>query len=76
MSYQVPQAILNMKQGVGRLIRGEQDYGVVALMDPRLTTKAYGKSFLKSLPPMTICQHQSEVLEFLDSIENYEITRD
>ncbi len=76
MSYQVPQAILNLKQGVGRLIRGEQDYGVVALMDPRLTTKAYGKSFLKSLPPMTICQHQSEVLEFLDSIENYEITRD
>ncbi|OUV63437.1 MAG: hypothetical protein CBC79_01850 [Gammaproteobacteria bacterium TMED119] len=75
MVYQVPQAILNLKQGVGRLIRGEQDYGVVALMDPRLTTKAYGKSFLKSLPPMTVCQHEREVVAFLNSIEHYEITR-
>ncbi len=76
MVYQVPQAILNLKQGVGRLIRGEQDYGVVALMDPRVTTKAYGQSFLKSLPPMTICQQESAVLAFLSSIENYEITCD
>lgn len=76
MTYQVPQAILNLKQGVGRLIRGEQDYGVVALMDPRLTSKAYGKSFLKSLPPMTVTQEESEILNFLYSIKRYEITRD
>lgn len=72
MVYQVPQAILNLKQGVGRLIRGEQDYGVVAIMDPRVTSKAYGKSFIKSLPAMTITQHEHEAVNFLETIKNYE----
>jgi ATP-dependent DNA helicase DinG len=76
MVYQVPQAILNLKQGVGRLIRGEQDYGVVALMDPRITSKAYGKMFVKSLPAMTVTQHESDVTDFLEMIKSYEATCD
>ncbi len=72
MVYQIPQAILNLKQGVGRLIRGEQDCGVVVLMDPRLKSKAYGKSFLKSLPPMTISEDEAQIKQFLDIIHDSE----
>lgn len=75
MSYQVPQAILSLKQGVGRLIRDEQDRGVVVLMDPRVKTKAYGGAFIKSLPPMRICEDEQEVLSFLREIHEHEITR-
>ncbi len=50
--YQVPQAIVALKQGVGRLIRDYSDRGVLMLCDPRLTSKPYGKAFLDSLPPM------------------------
>lgn len=53
MDYQLPQAVLTLKQGVGRLIRGENDYGVVMLCDPRLMTKGYGRTFIQSLPPMS-----------------------
>ena len=74
MAYQVPQAILNLKQGVGRLIRDEHDRGVVALMDPRVKTKAYGKFFIRSLPPMTICENQQEVVDFLHEIQLHETT--
>jgi ATP-dependent DNA helicase DinG len=70
--YQIPQAILNLKQGVGRLIRGEQDCGVVVLMDPRLKSKNYGKSFLKSLPPMTISEDERHVKQFLQVIHDSE----
>jgi len=72
--YQIPQAILNLKQGVGRLIRGEQDCGVVVLMDPRIKTKNYGKSFLKSLPPMTISEDIDHIKQFLEVIHNSETT--
>lgn len=75
MSYQVPQAILSLKQGVGRLIRDEQDRGVVALMDPRVKTKAYGKSFIKSLPPMSISEDEQAIVAFLEEIQAYENTR-
>ncbi len=75
MSYQVPQAILSLKQGVGRLIRDEQDRGVVVLMDPRVKTKSYGRSFIKSLPPMKIAQDQDEVVKFLQDIQADENTR-
>ncbi len=49
--YQVPNAIIQLKQGVGRLIRDAGDWGVIALLDRRVVTKGYGKRFLKSLPP-------------------------
>lgn len=70
--YQIPQAILNLKQGVGRLIRGEKDRGVVVLMDPRIKTKNYGKSFIKSLPPMTVTESESNILNFLSEIDESE----
>jgi len=48
--YSVPQAIISLKQGLGRLIRSTTDRGVLAVLDPRLRTKAYGRTFLQSLP--------------------------
>ena len=51
IDYQVPTAILALKQGVGRLIRHRTDRGVIAILDPRLETARYGEIFLKSLPP-------------------------
>ena len=51
---QLPQAILQLKQGVGRLIRDETDRGVLMLCDPRLFTRSYGKTVLGSLPPMRV----------------------
>jgi ATP-dependent DNA helicase DinG len=49
--YQLPQAVLALKQGVGRLIRDTEDFGVILVGDPRLNTKAYGRVFLEALPP-------------------------
>ena len=48
--YQVPAAVISLKQGFGRLIRSLQDRGALALLDNRITKKAYGKVFLESLP--------------------------
>ncbi|MEN8170157.1 MAG: ATP-dependent DNA helicase [Pseudomonadota bacterium] len=53
MEYQLPQAVITLKQGVGRLIRDVSDRGVLVLCDPRLGTKSYGRVFLDSLPPMS-----------------------
>jgi ATP-dependent DNA helicase DinG len=50
MEYSVPEAILKMRQGVGRLIRTERDKGLVCILDNRILTKRYGKSFLNALP--------------------------
>ena len=50
MDYQVPEAIIKLKQGVGRLIRSRTDTGLVAILDPRVLTKRYGQLFLDSLP--------------------------
>lgn len=49
--YSVPQAVIKLKQGVGRLIRTESDYGVVAIMDPRIWSKGYGDTILSAFPP-------------------------
>jgi len=62
---QLPQAVLSLKQGAGRLIRDETDRGVLMLCDPRLTAKAYGRQILKSLPPMKPTRSLAEVEEFL-----------
>jgi len=53
MEYQLPRAVISLKQGVGRLIRDSNDRGVLVLCDPRLRSKTYGRIFLKSLPEMT-----------------------
>lgn len=50
MDYQVPEAVIKLKQGVGRLIRTRTDQGIVVILDPRVKTKRYGKLFLESLP--------------------------
>jgi ATP-dependent DNA helicase DinG len=62
---QVPQAVIALKQGVGRLIRDEGDFGVVMLCDTRLVTKGYGRTFLASLPPMKRTRALEEVQDFL-----------
>jgi ATP-dependent DNA helicase DinG len=62
--YSVPSAIIALKQGLGRLIRSATDRGVLCVLDPRLTTKAYGKTFLNSLPPCKITHQISDVENF------------
>ncbi|MFK8030595.1 MAG: ATP-dependent DNA helicase [Gammaproteobacteria bacterium] len=54
MDYQLPTAVLTLKQGVGRLIRDASDRGLCVVCDPRLYSKAYGRLFLNSLPPMPV----------------------
>jgi ATP-dependent DNA helicase DinG len=62
--YQVPLAILSMLQGLGRLIRHRSDRGVLAVLDPRLRTMAYGQRFLDSFPPAPITLRLDEVRRF------------
>jgi len=64
MEFQVPQAVITLKQGAGRLIRDITDSGVLMLCDPRLLSKGYGKIFLGSLPPMPRTREPAEVAEF------------
>jgi ATP-dependent DNA helicase DinG len=63
--YQLPEAALALKQGAGRLIRSEDDYGVVVICDPRMVARTYGRVFLAALPPMSLTQDADEVLRFL-----------
>jgi ATP-dependent DNA helicase DinG len=63
--HQVPQAVLALKQGVGRLIRDPDDAGVVMICDPRLRSRGYGATFLASLPPMTRVDDVEEAADFL-----------
>jgi len=62
--YQVPLAILALQQGLGRLIRHRQDRGVLAVLDPRLRTKGYGRRFVESLPPAPMVHDLARVAEF------------
>lgn len=64
MGYLVPQAALSLKQGFGRLIRTQSDRGIVAVLDRRLSTKGYGRVFLKSLPDASRCYSLDEVRAF------------
>ncbi len=50
VEYQVPEAVIKLKQGFGRLIRSRTDTGMVVILDPRVLTKPYGRTFLASLP--------------------------
>lgn len=68
--YQLPQAVLALRQGVGRLIRGDADYGIVIIGDPRLTTRAYGRVFLASLPPIPLVASAADACAFLADREN------
>jgi len=63
--YQVPLAILALRQGLGRLIRHRRDRGILAVLDPRLRTKGYGRRFLASLPPAPVVHELETVSAFL-----------
>jgi ATP-dependent DNA helicase DinG len=62
---QLPQAVLSLKQGIGRLIRDTDDAGLAVVCDPRLLGKGYGRVFLASLPPMPVVREEDEAVEFL-----------
>ncbi|KFN51410.1 ATP-dependent DNA helicase [Arenimonas composti] len=61
---QLPQAVIALKQGVGRLIRSDRDRGVLVLCDPRLVSKSYGRSFFASLPPFPRTRALADVQAF------------
>jgi len=64
VEYQVPEAVIKLKQGFGRLIRSKDDRGIVAILDPRVLSKPYGRTFLNSLPDCP------RIVEDLDSGKN------
>lgn len=64
MEYQLPRAVINVKQGAGRLIRDENDKGVLMMCDPRLISKPYGRRVWQSLPPMKRTRELQVVLDF------------
>ncbi len=68
--YSVPQAVISLKQGIGRLIRSSSDRGVIAILDPRLRTKGYGRDFLNSLPRMRITGDLDDVAELFRETAN------
>ena len=62
--YALPAAVLQLRQGVGRLIRSHADRGVIAILDPRLQTRSYGRAFLESLPPYQVAFDREAVADF------------
>jgi ATP-dependent DNA helicase DinG len=67
MHHQLPEAIINLKQGAGRLIRDERDRGVLVICDPRLLSKPYGRRIWQSLPPFTRTRELATVQNFLNT---------
>ena len=68
--HQLPQAALSLKQGAGRLLRDQADYGVVVLCDPRITSKSYGKLFMQCLLPMKSTDSIDDIKHFLAAHES------
>ena len=66
---QLPQAVIALKQGVGRLIRDVNDKGVLAICDPRIVNRPYGQVFLASLPDMTRTRELNQAVKFLKSLQ-------
>lgn len=66
--YQLPSAIIQLRQGIGRLIRDVDDKGIIMICDPRLSGRAYGENFIKSFPKMPITRDAKRVLEFIESL--------
>lgn len=67
MEYQLPYSVITLKQGAGRLIRDEQDRGVLMICDPRLISKSYGKRIWQSLPPFKRTRVLDEVIAFFQT---------
>ena len=70
VEYQVPEAVLALKQGIGRLLRDSSDYGVLVIGDPRLRSKSYGRIFLNSLPAMAHTEELRDVEAFFRQHES------
>ena len=66
--YQLPEAVITLKQGAGRLIRDETDRGVLMICDPRLVTRSYGRRILQSLPPMRMTRSAAEAVAFFSGL--------
>jgi ATP-dependent DNA helicase DinG len=66
MEYQVPRAVITLKQGAGRLIRDENDRGVLMICDPRLISRPYGRRIWKALPPFRRSRLLDEAVRFFD----------
>jgi len=64
--YQIPSAIIKFKQGIGRLIRGFNDKGVITIFDNRIISKGYGRHFIKSVPNMPITNKQDDIINFIE----------
>src|SRR5699024_3757150 len=64
IEYQLPEAAIALKQGVGRLIRTEKDWGVLVMGDARLVEKPYGKVLWRGLPPFTRTRNAQQALQF------------
>jgi ATP-dependent DNA helicase DinG len=64
MDFQLPRAILALRQGVGRLMRTSTDKGLLAILDVRLFTKKYGRMFLRSLPPSPLTRNLVDVVSY------------
>lgn len=70
MEYQLPYAVITLKQGAGRLIRDEADSGVLMICDPRLISKPYGRRIWQSLPPFKRTRFLADVQTFFENIKN------
>ena len=69
MDFQLPSAVISLKQGLGRLIRNKEDYGILAVLDSRIHKKQYGKTFIKSLPPVPLTTKISDLENFIKKHE-------
>ncbi|MDZ7839823.1 MAG: ATP-dependent DNA helicase [Gammaproteobacteria bacterium] len=70
VDYQLPNAVIALRQGVGRLIRDATDKGVLVLFDPRLYSKSYGRVFLNSLPDIPVTRNPADAVAFLENIDS------
>jgi len=69
MEFQLPSAVLSLKQGLGRLIRSRNDYGILSVLDSRILKKRYGKTFLESLPPVPVSHDIRDLENFMERHE-------
>jgi len=66
MEYQLPSAIISLKQGLGRLIRKSSDRGLLAILDIRIVTSRYGRFFFQSLPEIPLSHELSQINRFFE----------
>lgn len=74
--YQIPEAIILLKQGLGRLIRSRTDRGILALLDKRVVTRAYGRAFLESLPPAPVTHDIEKIRDFFQGAVTARLTQE